>query len=390
MPSGRRTAVACRTGSRLCDLPSPRTPWWTPKIWHGMRSGDVLRLLAANRFRVHPYRWPMTVSVLLVSVFNSLWSWRTQLQYGRRVAATEIPRPPVFVIGHWRTGTTYLHELLACDDRFAYPTYYECFAPHHFLATEWLVPKLLRLLLPSTRPTDDVIVGFDRPQEDEFAICNMGAPSPYRRFAFPNHDPPCLELLDMDGVEDRDQERFKEALLWFIKALTYRHRKPLVLKSPPHTGRIGLLSELLPGAKFVHMVRDPYEIFASTQRLWRALELSQGFQVPRGANLDESIFDGLVRMYREFERQRSAIEPARIRDVRYERLVRDPLGVMEGLYRDLDLGEFKYVGPALARYTEGRQDYRAGRHELSPETKEKIDERWGSYAERYGYSGPSG
>ena len=47
--------------------------------------------------------------------------WLQRLIYGRRIAATEIKEPPIFIIGHWRSGTTYLHELMVCDERFAYP-----------------------------------------------------------------------------------------------------------------------------------------------------------------------------------------------------------------------------------------------------------------------------
>ena len=46
-------------------------------------------------------------------------------------------RPPLFVLGHWRSGTTHLHNLLAQDiDQFAYANTYQVINPHTFLATE--------------------------------------------------------------------------------------------------------------------------------------------------------------------------------------------------------------------------------------------------------------
>ena len=132
---------------------------------------------------------------------------------GRAIARTEIDEPPLFVIGHWRSGTTMLHEMMVLDERFAYPTTYECFAPNHFLLTGALLPKLIWFLLPSKRPMDNMAVSFDHPQEDEFALLSMGAPTPFMRMAFPNDPPPYMEFLDMEGVDERDLVRWKETLM---------------------------------------------------------------------------------------------------------------------------------------------------------------------------------
>ena len=211
-----------------------------------MRVRTFARLLIDNRFRVHPSRWGLVATVSLASLVNScLYRWQ-RLSHGRRLDATQLEYPPVFIIGHWRSGTTFLHELLTCDDQFGYPTTYECFAPHHFLITESVLPGLLGFLIPKQRPMDHMAAGFERPQEDEFALCGMGAPTPYLRMAFPNHPPVHMETLDLEDVAEDDLQTFKRSLESFVTALTYRHRKRLVLKSPPHTGRIALLAEMFP------------------------------------------------------------------------------------------------------------------------------------------------
>ena len=51
---------------------------------------------------------------------------------------------------------------------------------------------------------DNMLAGWDRPQEDEFALCNMGVPSPYLTFVFPNHPPQYPEYLDLEGVPAKD------------------------------------------------------------------------------------------------------------------------------------------------------------------------------------------
>ena len=153
-----------------------------------------------------------------------------------------------------------------------------------------------------------MIVSFSHPQEDEFALLALGAPSPILRLAFPNDPPMHMEMLDMEGVSAPDLARWKRAMFDFIRAQTYLKGKPLVLKSPPHTGRIRLLAEMFPQAKFIHLVRDPYSLFPSTRRLWYALEQVQGFQVPRYEYLDDYVFAAFERMYRGFDQQRPFID----------------------------------------------------------------------------------
>jgi hypothetical protein len=156
-------------------------------------------LLASNRFAVHRSRWPTAAVVSAVSVLHTALGLAQQAVYRRQIAHTPIAHAPVFILGHWRTGTTLLHELLTRDPRHAFPTTYDGFAPHHFLLTRSWLPRLLGRLMPSRRPMDHMAAGWDRPQEDEFALCLLGQPSPYRRIAFPNR-PIDLGALDLRGL----------------------------------------------------------------------------------------------------------------------------------------------------------------------------------------------
>ena len=79
-------------------------PSWSPRFWHGLRFGEWLNLLYRNRFRVAPLRWPMAAIISGVTPINNMLGLAQRLIYGRRIAATEIAQPPVFIIGHWRKG----------------------------------------------------------------------------------------------------------------------------------------------------------------------------------------------------------------------------------------------------------------------------------------------
>jgi omega-hydroxy-beta-dihydromenaquinone-9 sulfotransferase len=365
-------------------------PVWSPRFWHGMRVCDWVQLLAQHHFRVHPFRIPMAFMISGCTLFNSTLHLCQRWRYARKLEKVQVDPPPVFIIGHWRSGTTLLHELLVRDAQFAYPTTYECFAPSHFLVSEWIIPRLIGILLPKKRPMDNMGAGFGYPQEDEFALANLGCPTPYLQIAFPNEPPKYMELFDMQEVSDDVMARWERDMLAFAKALTLAHGKRLILKSPPHTGRVQVLSRLFPGAKFIHITRHPEQLFVSTRRLWKSLYHIQGLQVPRYKDLDEYIFRCFERMYEGFERQRQAVAPGQLCDVKYEELIRDPLHEIARIYLELALGDFEAMRPELDSVLRERKGYQTNRHEeLEPELRRQIRQRWAQYYQTYDYSNGS-
>ena len=358
---------------------------WIPRFWTGINVSGWFPLLIRNRCMVAPSRMATAAVISASTILNtSLWAVQ-QLLFGRKINRTEIQHDPIFIIGHWRSGTTLLHELMVLDERHTYPDTYACFAPNHFLVSNWWLRPALWMLLPARRPMDNMRAGWGRPQEDEFALCNMGVPSPYLWMVFPNHSRPHQEYFNLADVPPKALARWKQKLLWFLKCVTLRQPKRIVLKSPPHTMRIRELLKMFPDARFVHIVRDPYVLFPSTMKLWQRLSYDQGLQVPRHDGLEEYIFETFNRMYNVFWRDRDLVSPSRICDVRYEDLVADPLGQMRVVYEQLELGGFDNALPALERYVADKQDYKTNRYEVSPETRAEITRRWGSYIARYGY-----
>lgn len=358
---------------------------WTPRFWHGMNAAGWFGLLARNHCAIAPRRWAMTGIITGFVPLNLFFSMLQQMRFGQAIDQTELVDDPVFVIGHWRSGTTYLHELLVRDERFTYPGTYDVFAPNHFLASGAFIKPWVKYLLPATRPMDNVAAGWERPQEDEFALCSLGLRSPYLTIAFPNR-PQDDEYLDMAGVSPEALAHWKKRFLWFLKCLTIRSRKRIVLKSPPHTARVGVLLDMFPKARFIHIVRDPYVLFPSTINLWSALYRDHGLQVPRFKGIEEQVFTTFCRMYEAFERDHSRIPQGQIADVRYEDLVANPMAEMERLYRELNLGDFEPVRPVLEPFVGEQRKFKTNRYEIAPELRREITRRWRFYFDRYGYA----
>ena len=361
--------------------------WWQFRVWHGMTARAWFRLLAENRFAVAPARYYLLALVSLTSLFNSVFALLQTAIFGRRIERTPLRQDPIIILGHWRSGTTLLHELLSLDPRHHFPTTYACFAPHHFLVSGRLVRRWLRFLMPRRRSQDDVRLDLDGPQEDEWAICAMGLPSPYRAAGFPNQLPPA-EYLTLRQVAPRDIERWKRQWRSFLKAVCLpAPDKRLVLKSPLHTARVPILLELFPDARFVHIVRDPREVYPSTRRLWRRLAEDEGLQIPRPAAFEDFVLENYVQMYRSYEHDARLIPPDRLCEIRYEQLVRDPLGTVRRLYQQLQLGDPDNLPAALAEFVGKMAGFQTNTYRHTPADDAKIAAHWGPLGSRLGYGG---
>jgi hypothetical protein len=383
------TAVEKSTSSQSRPKAVNPPPWYQLMIWAGCDFFAWIRLLGRNRFRIHWSVLNVVIYVTFVRMAHTLLRGVQNLIFGRRVSRTPIDQAPIFIIGHWRTGTTLLHEFLALDERHVGPSTYECMEPNHFLLTEGLVSRWLPFFSLSVRPMDNMAAGFNRPQEDEFALCNLGLPSPYLTVAFPNHPPQFEEYLDLEGLSPRALATWKRKFLRFLKQLTFKHNKRLVLKSPTHSCRIKTLLEMFPDARFVHIVRDPYVVFPSTVNLWKSLYITFGLQRPTFEGLEEHVLKTFDRVYDKIEEGKSLVDFDRFYELRYEDLVSDPVGEMAKMYDHLGLGGYEQMLPKLQAHLEGNADYRTNRYQMSDEQRAEVTRRWGRVIRQYGYDAPA-
>ncbi len=381
---------------KLTYLPPPppapagprRKRQWAPRLWEGTDCFTWLRMLRANGFAVRPSYWYIAAFVSVNSVLNTVLRWSLNGRYGDRVRDTVLREPPVFVIGHWRTGTTLLHELLIRDAGFGFPDMVDCFEPHHALLTNRFFKRYCRWMLPEKRPMDNMLFGWERPQEDEFALALLGLPSTYTDFAFPNRPPMYPGALDLSGLTPAQLANWKRGLVRFLKEVTLRTGKRLVLKSPPHTARIPTLLELFPDARFVHIVRDPRVVFASTVNLWLSMARNHGLQAPVWPGLDEKVLTEFRVIYDRLEEARPLLnaKAGRFHELRYEDLIENPVGELKRVYDALDLGGFATARPRVEEYLRQNAGYETNKYELTAAQQAAVEQRWGDVIRRYGYA----
>src|SRR5579859_4802871 len=264
----------------------------------GQPLGQWLRLMRANDFDVDSAFWPRAGLNAICSFLTTLMKRREEHKHGQ-ADDVRLP-PPLFVLGHYRSGTTHLHNLLSVDRRFAFPTMFRSYNPHTFRVFEPLGLPLASALVPRQRLVDGMAWGTDMPQEDELGLMMLTGMSPYMGFVFPRRWNQFQRYLTFRDVPAGDVHRWQNAFRGFLQKLSRGDSRPMLLKSPPHTARIRLLLELFPNARFVHIHRDPYTVFRSTRQLFDRVTAMFSFQRLRRHQSPERVLQHYRTMYDGF------------------------------------------------------------------------------------------
>jgi hypothetical protein len=358
-----------------------------PGFAGGMSLPDWLRLLWENGFRVHPRCWLKAASATLCSAGNTPLRWLEHWLYSGRLAAQPV-KPPLFLLGHFRNGTTHLHNLLAVDSRFSYPRASQVVIPHEFLLAERVMAAVGSFLLPRTRfGVDNMALHPHSPAEEESALGLLTGLSPYLGWMFPERAEHYSRYLTFRDVPAQEVERWKAAYVALVRKLSWRDERPLVLKSPPNTCRIMLLVETFPGAKFVHVHRNPYVVYQSTMHLMVCALRIHGFQRARQGVLHAQVVRQYQLMYEVFFQERQLVPSGRYCEVAFEKLETDPVGQMRQVYQELDLPDFGVVEPKLEGYVRSLTGYRKNRFpEIAAEVRSEIAQAWQRCFDEWEYS----
>jgi hypothetical protein len=352
----------------------------------GATFGNWWRLARHNRFAVDVPYWPRALFLTSLSFTNSLNAMIEQHSYGRQIDATRV-KPPLFILGHYRSGTTHLHNLLSLDSHFAYPTLLQVLYPHTFLTTGAILARAMNALMLHQRPQDNMTQGVESPSEDEFALCSATSLSPYMGWVFPRNSVDYDRYLTFRGVPEDELARWKAAIVWFLKKLTLVSDRPLLLKSPPHTARIRLLLELFPEARFVHIHRNPYTVYQSTKHTWQTCQPYWRLQRSDDRNVDQQIIDTYNKLYDAFFEERALIPRGQFCEVPFESLEREPLQQLERIYETLSLSGFPSLRTSLDTYLRSIEGYRKNEYAVLPDPlQQRISSAWARSFEEWKYA----
>ena len=369
----------------MADSYKYKKPVFYPKIWMGCSLEVWLKILWESKFRIGLANIHSFMFITLSATMMLVLSWIEYLVYHRQISKTRIKLAPVFIIGHWRSGTTLLHELLAMDSQFSYADTHQCFNPNAFLSSGPVLRKLVGWCLPETRPMDSMPMGISKPQEDEYALCILGAPSPYRGIMFPKLLKEYGRYLRISKLPEDQKSRWKAVLILFLKKLTLRSNKRIVLKSPTHSFRVGVLSRMFPGARFIYIKRDPYTVYKSTRHMWMTLLNIQGLQTVDPGVVNEYIKDTYIALCNAVEKDKPEVPDDRFCEVSYEELVAKPVETIENIYTAIKLQGFESVRSKIEQFEKENQGYKTNTYSLSNEEIDELNQIWGNHIVQLGY-----
>jgi hypothetical protein len=359
-------------------------------------AGVNLRSLARTMWR-HGGCSPRSYPQLAILFVSALLRWpgcvAEALRVARRVRHVPFDPPPVFIVGHWRSGTTLLHNLMSRDSDFCYPTIVDALRPYDFYPNplDFITREVVLRFLPSVRPMDDVRLDPELPQEDELALATMGAPSFFNCFYFPKHMTNVFaeEVLFENGSEDTVR-LWRHALTYYLaKLAALNPGRRLLLKSPAHSARIPELLALFPGAKFIHIHRDPTEVFQSTRKLYQRMLPLLALQDYRPADIDRHILWSYPEVMNRLLAALATLPAERTIVIRYGDLVADPTKVVDRIYCDLNLGDFRRVKSLVEGYANEYPHTISPAPALDSQMAARLAREWGPVYARLGYPPPA-
>lgn len=328
--------------------------------------------------------------IALAALARWPFSAAERLLIENRLPAPEAMPAPVFILGHWRSGTTHLYNIMCESGAWGYVPPVATGLPWDLFGLAKAFNPLLERALPEHRYIDNIPVTPTSPQEDEIAIANMSDVSFYHGIYFPRaFTENVLRGLFFDGCSTNDIRGWRRQFSYFLRKL-YLHQgeRPLLIKNPVYTGRFAMLRDMYPDAKFIHIHRNPYDVFVSMRNFYRKLLREFALQGYEHVDIDETILSVYDRMMSAYERDAAEVPAERLIELRYDELDAAPLAALERIYTQLDLPGFDAARPAFERYLASVSTFEKNRFDYSDEAAAKVEARLRRFIDKWGYERP--
>ncbi len=345
-----------------------------------------MRLLIENRFRVDWRFIPKALYVTVMIIIMMPFRIYEKRKCDKKLKDVKVVSP-LFIVGHWRSGTTFLHYLLGQDKNLAYVSTFETMAPGMIIENEKFFKDIVKNHLPDKRPMDDLELNADLPYEEEYAVANLSPYSFYHGWYFPKRMRQYFrQYVLFENLNDGIKDRWMEVYNYFLKKITYKNKgKRIMLKSLVNTAKIPILLEMYPDAKFIHIYRDPYKVYLSTWKLYKKILPIFSFQHVSSEQLDREILFNYRALFERYLEDRKLIPKGNLIEISYEDFVKNQVKTIEAVYAKLGLEGFEKAKPAFERYVKKHENYTPDNYTIDDRIKKKVYNEWKLTFEEYGY-----
>lgn len=319
----------------------------------------------------------------ILSLLNPIENSR----YKKMLSKTNVEKDPVFILGHWRSGTTFVHNVLSCDKQYGYNTTYQTVFPNHMLFGQNFFKKNMSSIMPDKRPTDNLELHVDLPQEEEFALANMIPYTYYNFWFFPKYTQEyCDKYLLFEKATDQEKECFKNTFMRLIKTSLWNTKGDTFLsKNPPHTGRIPQILEMFPNAKFIYLMRNPYTVFESTRSYFTNTIQPLKLQDFSDKEIEENVITTYTKLYKKYQKDKALIPNGNLIEIKFEDFEADSMAMTKRIYETLSLSGYEESEEAFKKYLSSKKGYKKNKYKYADRTIEIVNKNWGFAVSDWGY-----
>jgi len=350
-----------------------------------------LNLLKKNR--ILPRYYMRVLGIVVINIINMPFRAYERKFINPRIAKSKITENPIFIIGHWRSGTTLLHNLLTRDEQMGYVTTYQSVFPDTLfnIAGKFIFKNFTKLLIPGTRKGDNVKLNPDLPQEEEFLLGCAHPFSFYYFWLFPEKimDYYARYIQFKDVSDDIMINWENDYSLMIKKVLRNLNKSHFISKNPPNTGRIKQLLKLFPDAKFIHIHRNPVEVFLSTRHFFRIMLPHLQLHSINEKQLEESIFIIYKKMMNQLLQDKHLIPENNFIELRFEDLENAPVKELKKIYDHLQIPGFEDASENFNNYLLNSRGYKKNVHAIEKELLDRIVVEFRFTMEAWGYEVPT-
>lgn len=332
-----------------------------------------LKLTYGDRF--HPRRAAF-ISVMM-PVYGAVWGMDA---LGRKLDELRFPEldevdvgEPIFIMAAPRSGTTLLHRLMSLDEQFTsfklWQTMFPTVGAYDIAARlKWIderlghpMHKLQEAVAKQAFSGWEGIhkTRFDEAEEDEASfVLAMATPAVWLAAPYVN------ELPD---VAYPDQTAMRDTLARYFRGTVKRHMlaearsggkdKTLLLKNVLLAGRLGIVTDACPDARFVNVVRHPYRTMASLMSFfttpWRFHSPDVAVDGPEAKAFAEIAMDYALTVHRFMQE----LPEERGITVYYKDLIEKPEELIYSIYDRFGLEASESYRVELRRVVKAQRKY---------------------------------
>jgi hypothetical protein len=282
--------------------------------------------------------------------------------------------------------------VLSQDPQMAYTTTYQSVFPDSLFNTlgRFLFKGFATLLIPGKRAGDNVTLGSSLPQEEEFALGDKTPICFYYFWLFPTRISAYYQqFIRFKGIKDKQLETWKNDYKLLIKkAIKNTGKERFLSKNPPNTGRVKELLHMFPNAKFIHIHRNPVEVFLSTQNFFKNMMPHLQLQNISKDDLDQHIVAIYKNLMNDYLEQRKLIPKGNLIEIKFDDLETNALQEVKHIYKELGLDGFEQALPHIEKYVNSMKSYKKNTHIINKSQMDILKKEWHFSMEAWEYTIP--